>query len=328
LSAFNALATTAGFFWLKESYGPLLRQRNGFSPSSERAVNNNNNNNNTDENNNNTDENNFSHTLYHTNIKTSRKIRNNLLRPVKMLIFRPVILFVSINMALDFAVYFLVLSTFATLWIDEYSQSQSESSLHYIAITLGAMAATQVGGRLMDRTYKNLSAREQERAAGEIGRGQVDDNIASPSPPPPEVRIVFLIPSIVLTPVALLFYAWSSEYRLHWAVVDVSICLFTFSNFMFSAGFQAYLLDEFSGGGGGVGGGDMAASATAATKLLSYMLAFMFPLFAPRLYTVLGYGWGGSLLALVFAVVAVPSGILAWLWGSRLRAMGRRRTEE
>lgn len=262
-----------------------------------------------------------------------------------MLVFRPVILFVSINMALDFAVYFLVLSTFATLWIDEYGQTESESSLHYIAITLGATAATQVGGRLMDWTYRKLSTKGNDRAAlavtqdhdysattepqneqaekGGKKRGRVNDNTASP--PPPEVRIPFLIPSIVLTPAALLFYAWSSNYHLHWAVVDVTIFLFTFSNFMFSAGFQAYLLDEFSGGGGR---GDTAASATAATKLLSYILAFVFPLFAPRLYAVLGYGWGGSLLALVFAVVAVPSGILAWLWGNRLRSLGRGRTVE
>ncbi|KAH7014484.1 major facilitator superfamily domain-containing protein [Microdochium trichocladiopsis] len=307
LSIFNAVATAAGFFLIKESYGPIVQERHGFLLSSP------------------------------SNLTIGQKIKNNLLRPVRMLIFRPVILFVSFNMALDFAVYFLVLSTFATLWIEEYNQSESTSSLHYIAITLGATVATQIGGRLMDATYKTLSTRAQTKARAaqepESGdshtqREEEEEVVAHINP---EFRIPFVIPSLILTPVGLLWYAWTAERHVHWAVVDLGIAVFTLANFMFSAGFQAYMLDEFSGGGGGGAsagsgsGGNTAASATAAVKLLSYILAFVFPLFAPRMYEVLGYGWGNTLLALLFAGLAVPSALVAWIWGEKLRALGRER---
>lgn len=88
---------------------------------------------------------------------------------------------------------------------------------------------------------------------------------------------------------------------------------FTFTSFMYSQGYQAYMLDEFT----------HTASATAAVRLLSNVMAFVFPLFATQLYDRLGYGWGNSLLALVFAVFSFPSVVVLWFWGPQLRAIGK-----
>jgi hypothetical protein len=66
-------------------------------------------------------------------------------------------------------------------------------------------------------------------------------------------------------------------------MVDLGAAIFTMGSFVFSQGVFAYLLDEFQ---------DHAASANAATRMLSYILGFAFPLFAPELFDTFGYGWG------------------------------------
>jgi len=75
---------------------------------------------------------------------------------------------------------------------------------------------------------------------------------------------------------------------------------------------QAYLIDEFA---------EHAVSATAAARILSNLMGFTFPLFAPQLYKKFGYGWGSSPLALLFAVVGMPIPLLLCKW-ARVRTIG------
>lgn len=86
----------------------------------------------------------------------------------------------------------------------------------------------------------------------------------------------------------------------------------------YSQALNAYILDEFK---------EYGASAVAAVRVLSQILGFVFPIFAPKLYGTLDYGWGNSLLALIFIVLAFPVPACLWLWGEKLRAIGRGRTD-
>jgi hypothetical protein len=111
----------------------------------------------------------------------------------------------------------------------------------------------------------------------------------------------------------LKWYGWAAEAHATWIVVDLGAVLFTFTSFMYNQAFQAYMLDEFV----------HTASASAAVRFPSNLMAFVFPLFATQLYNRLGYGWGNSLLGLIFAAFAFPSVVVLWFWGPRLRAVGK-----
>ncbi|KAH8897311.1 MFS general substrate transporter [Thozetella sp. PMI_491] len=201
-----------------------------------------------------------------------RRVKGGLARPVRMIVRRPINQVLALILALDFGIYTL------------YGQTETQSSLHYIAIAIGSTLAAQLGGRLMDKLWAMMKRRKPD------------------SEPVPEWRIPHMVPAAVVFPLALVWYGWSAEYALDWPIIDAS------------QGPYAYRLDEFT---------DHAASASAATRIFTYILGFTFPLFAPRLYATLGYGWGNSLLAFLFYLLGLPIIALLWLSGARLRAVGR-----
>ncbi|KAI1333223.1 MFS general substrate transporter [Xylariaceae sp. FL0255] len=229
----------------------------------------------------------------------------NLIRPVHVLIRRPVTWVVCLNLAVDFeelltwnvsdaaqGIYTLVLSTFSSLWIDQYHRSSLSSSLHYIAITVGITIATQ------DAAQRAVSSRR-------LPEGK------------PEYRVPYMIPSVLLVPAGLFWYGWAAEFHYHFIVVDIGVAVFAAGSFAYTQAMSAYIYDEF---------GRYAASATAAQRVLGQTFGFAFPIFAPQLYSNLGYGWANSLLAFVFIGIAFPVPICLWLWGEKLRALGRSRT--
>ncbi|KAI0447332.1 major facilitator superfamily domain-containing protein [Xylaria telfairii] len=243
------------------------------------------------------------------------RLRVNMLRPFHILLYRPVMHVVTLNMGLDFGIYTLMLSTFAQLWVDRYGQSKLSSSLHYISISVGISLATQGGGRAMDWVYRRLRERDSTK-----NQSQSDAGVGGKLPPgKPEYRVPYMIPGILLMPAGLLWYGWSAQYRYHWIVVDIGAAVFTMGSFIYSQALNAYILDEFR---------EYAASANAALRVLSQILGFIFPIFAPNLYGTLDYGWGNSVLAFIFIVLASPVPGCLWLWGEKLRTIGKQRTQD
>lgn len=225
------------------------------------------------------------------------RLSGNLARPILLLVQRPVIQVMALLLGLDFGIYTILLSTFAELYMDRYGQSKTISSLHYISISIGSTISAQVGGRIMDAIYRRLKNRSPDKQ----GR--------------PEFRIPWLVPGVIILPAGLFWYGWSAERGISWVMVDVGAALFTLGSWVFSQALLAYMLDEFA---------EFGASANAATRVFSYVLGFAFPIFAPQLYEKLGYGWGNSLLGFVWIALVGPVPLLLWLWGDKLRALGRK----
>ncbi|KAF6792323.1 MFS multidrug transporter [Colletotrichum musicola] len=274
LSIFSAINTVIGIVLLKETYTPVLLQRksrlanqaSGTTPEG------------------------LAGRAFYTDL--SARLSRSLLRPLVLFVRRPVILVISWIWAISFGLYVLVLSSFASLWMDRYGQMGTQSSLNYFALALGITIATQAGGHLMDWIFRRL----RDRAGGETA---------------PEFRAPYMALGVIMLPAGLFWYGWAAEGGMHWLFVDVGAAVFTCGTFVTGSGISAYLVDEF----------EHAASANAAARMLSNILGFAFPIFAPQLFSQLGYGWGNSLLAFVFMALGLPAPLVIWLWGSRLRSL-------
>ncbi|CAO2650237.1 Nn.00g015290.m01.CDS01 [Neocucurbitaria sp. VM-36] len=274
MSIFNAVIIVLGIFSIRETYTPVLLRRKAATVDNRAAS-------------------------VRSAYKERVQVASNLTRPLRLLIKRPIIWITALTGTLSFGAYTLMLSTYATLWIDKYDQSELVGSLHYISIALGSTMSGQVGGHIMDAIYRMLSKR--------VGGQGV-----------PEFRIPYMLPGMILMPAGLIWYGWCAERKLSWVMVDFGVVVFTLGSFVITQATGAYQIGEF---------GRYAASAGAASRSVSYLLAFIFPIFAPDMYSNLGYGWGNNTLAFVSMGLGLPICTVMWTWGARLRALGRKEGE-
>ncbi|KAL4995514.1 major facilitator superfamily domain-containing protein [Aspergillus recurvatus] len=214
-------------------------------------------------------------------------------RPVRLLALHPIIQIGSIVSAFDYGILYIVLSTFSSLWTDQYGVSVELSGLHYVAIALGEIAGSQITAFLMDRLHKRQSRFRT---------------------PEPESRLPLTLLGATMAPVGLFLYGWAAAHRLHWAIVDLGILVALFGLQSTGMPMQAYIIETYP---------EHISSAAAASQLLRSLTAFCFPLFAPRMYTVLGYGWANSTLAFAGLVLGVPAPFGLWWVGGRLRGRMR-----
>ncbi|KAM5349622.1 hypothetical protein ACJ41O_006127 [Fusarium nematophilum] len=212
-------------------------------------------------------------------------------RPLRLLVFHPIIQVSSVISAMYYGLLYIVLSSFADLWIHHYHQSVETSGLHYIACMLGELAGSQLGGSLMDMLFHRM----QHRAGGQHV---------------PEHRIPLIFPGALMAPLGFIVYGWSAQYRVHWVAVDIGMFLATFGMQIAGMPMQAYMIDAYP---------DHTSSAIAATQFLRSLTAFLFPLFTPSMYRVLGYGWGNSTMAFAGLLLALPAPLLMWRYGAKLR---------
>jgi MFS family permease len=186
-------------------------------------------------------------------IKVAGVIASSLTRPIRLLLFHPALQAMAALSAVGYGILYLVLTSFASLWTDQYGQSVEISGLHYLAIAGGEIAGSQVGGRLMDRLYERFKQRRD------------GDSV-------PEWHLPLIIPAATVLAAGLFFYGWAAHYRLHWAVVDVAIFIAMFGGQAMSNPLQAYAIDCYP---------EYASSATAAKQLCASLAGFGFPIFAP-----------------------------------------------
>ncbi|OJJ42441.1 hypothetical protein ASPZODRAFT_76735 [Penicilliopsis zonata CBS 506.65] len=188
-----------------------------------------------------------------------------LTRPVRFLLFHPIIQVSVLLSAFDYGILYITLSTFSSLWTSVYHQSVQISGLHYIACSLGEVIGSQVGGFLMDRLY--MRPRRHTR---------------------PEARLPLEGFSMAIAALGLVFYGWAAHYKLYWVVVDVAVTIMMVGLQMFGMPVSGYIIDSY---------GEHTSSAMASLQFGRSLSAFLLPLFAPKMYQVLGYGWANSVLA-------------------------------
>ncbi|KAK0514989.1 hypothetical protein JMJ35_002368 [Cladonia borealis] len=154
---------------------------------------------------------------YHTeyegpNMKLSDKLWTSITRPTRLLATQPILQLVSVFMAYNFGVLYFVLSTFASLFTDEYHQTVSQIGYHYLALAVGYCFANQ------------------KRTGGSTA---------------PEYRVPLMVPGGLLIPIGLFWYGWSAQAKLHWIMPDIGAAIFGCGFILNTQAMGAYILDSF-----------------------------------------------------------------------------------
>jgi MFS family permease len=155
----------------------------------------------------------------------------------------------------SYGVLYIVLSTYSDMWTQQYHQSVEISGLHYVSLALGEIAGSQIGGPVMDFTYKKLTTRRNGVTA-------------------PEYHLPMMLPGTIVGSIGLFMYGWAAQNTVHWIVVDVGVFIAFFGMQCGSMPIMAYVIDAYP---------DHASSATAGSQFVRSLTAFAFRKSSPLL---------------------------------------------
>ncbi|KAJ5189944.1 Major facilitator superfamily domain general substrate transporter [Penicillium cf. griseofulvum] len=225
----------------------------------------------------------------------------SLLRPTHMLITEPIVGFICLYIACEFATLFSFFAAFPLIFQGIYHFNIEESGLVFLTIVVGCLLGTVTVILCNSFLYLPKASKHPE--------GQV----------PPEYRLYPALIGSVGLPIGLFWFAWTSRADISWASPVVAIIVFAWGNLCVFVSTTQYLSDTYHG--------LTVASAMSANGLTRYGLGAVFPLFTVQMYTKLGPGWASSLLGFI-AVGLLPVPWVFFKSGKRLRSLSKYETAE
>jgi len=224
------------------------------------------------------------------NQSTTQIILTGLVRPLKMLIFSPIVFFLSLYIAFVFGVVYLLYTTIPTVFRETYGFNSSQIGLVYLALGLGNVLGWLVSTLFSDKVVIRLA--------------QANNGVFEP-----EMRLTISLYAGVFLPITLFWYGWSSYYGVHVASTIISLVPWGFGIMGLFLPITTYIVDSYP---------IYAASAIAANVILRSVVGAFLPLAGPPMYASLGLGWGNSLLGFI-CVIMIPLPLIFKKFGARLR---------
>lgn len=220
-------------------------------------------------------------------------IQRIVLKPFKMLFVESIVLFMTIYMAFNFAVFYSFFAAFPYIFGGRYGFTSGQEGLTFISIALGCVLGFLAVVYIDRRTYPALETK--------YGTGAV----------PPEYRLYGAMAGCALNPIALFWFGWTAENDVYWLCPVVAAVPFAVGNIMIYSSGALYIMNSY--------GSLHGASALSANSLLRYAAGGAFPLFTVQMFSALGIGWASSLLGFV-SVALVPVPWVLYRFGHRIRA--------
>jgi MFS family permease len=117
-----------------------------------------------------------------------------------MLVYSPIILILAVWMGLIYAYFFLLIATLTPVFQENYPFTDSTVGLSYLGLAVGFELGQVFFASVSDKLVKQLA---KKTASGEMK---------------PKYRLLPSVVGGITTPVALLWYGWSAQARVHWMV--------------------------------------------------------------------------------------------------------------
>lgn len=210
-------------------------------------------------------------------------------RPWVLLIREPIVLLLSIYMAIVYGTLYLTFAAFPIVYQDARHWSQGIGGLAFIGVAVGMVLGIML--TVYDNRRYNLAASKHGGAA------------------PPEERLPPTMIGAVVLPVGLFIFAWTNYPKIHWIVSLIFSGALGFGNVMLFLSVSNYLIDTYT---------IYAASVLAANAVLRSLFGAAFPLFTTYMFQNLGIHWASSVPAFL-ALGCAPLPFLFYRYGAAIR---------
>lgn len=145
---------------------------------------------------------------------------NALVRPVKLLIRSPIVLVISIYVALVFGTMYLLFTTFTDVFEGQYGFTTTTSGLSFLGLGVALILAM-----LVFRTFGNDVQQWRMKAEGAQAAK-------------PEHRLIMMIMFSPFVSFGLFMYGWTAFYHVHWIVPIIGTSLIGYGAFFVLVSFS------------------------------------------------------------------------------------------
>ncbi|KAE8155095.1 major facilitator superfamily domain-containing protein [Aspergillus avenaceus] len=219
---------------------------------------------------------------------------NNFSRPVKLLIYEPLILAVTIYLSFIYGLLYCFLTAYTLVFQGVYGMNPGLSGLPLFGMVVGLFIAA---------AYIIWGSRAYNQ--------KLDANGGFPVP---EWRLPPVILAGALFAAGLFWFGWTGfTSSIHWIVPTLSGLFTGFGLLIIFIQLFNYLIDTYL---------MFAASAIAANTFCRSLVASSFPLFSRQMFNNMGIQWASTLLGCVAAVL-VPIPVIFYFYGKNLRAKSK-----
>lgn len=214
-------------------------------------------------------------------------------RPWILLFREPIVLLLSIYMAIIYGTLYMMFAAFPIMFQQQRGWSEGVGGLAFLGVAVGMIAAV---------IYTIPDNKRYNRAAdAAITNG-------AHSAPPEAILPPSMLGSAFI-PLGLFIFAWTNYPSIHWIVCIIFTAPFGFGMVLVFLSIMNYLIDAYT---------IYAASVLAANSVLRSLFGAVFPLFTTYMYSNLGIHWASTIPAFL-ALICVPFPFLFFRYGPAIR---------
>ncbi|RFU28006.1 hypothetical protein B7463_g8324, partial [Scytalidium lignicola] len=220
-------------------------------------------------------------------------INTYLLRPFYMLVQEPILLLITLYLALIYGVLYLFFVSFPITFQQQRGWNQGVGALPFLSIAIGVSFGVATIVIMTKTTFKRKMKKN----------GRII----------PEERLPPMIMGAFILPIGLFWFAWTSNPHITWVPQVLAGIPIGWGIIMIFLTGLNYLIDVYMW---------HANSAIAANTMVRSLAGAGFPLFAAAMYHNLGVNWATSLLGFL-CVALIPVPIVFFFYGARIRKMSK-----
>ncbi|KAJ5287928.1 hypothetical protein N7478_003614 [Penicillium angulare] len=210
-------------------------------------------------------------------------------RPWILLFAEPIVLLLSIYMAIVYGTLYMLFDAFPIIFQEIRGWSEGIGSLPFLSVMIGMMIA--VGLNMYDnKRYVRIHKAHNGFA-------------------PPEARLPPTMLGGLAIPIGLFWFAWTNYPSIHWIVCVLATAPFGFGMVFVFLGIMNYLIDSYT---------IYAASVLAANSIIRSCFGAGFPLFTTYMYNNLGIHWASCVPAFL-SLACVPFPFIFYRYGPAIR---------
>ena len=224
-------------------------------------------------------------------LQVKELFKASLLRPWKFLLFEPIVIVLSIYIAIIYGVLYLNFAAYPIVFEGERGWSLGIGGLAFIGIMIGTLLSLPVSIWYINPQYVKAAKKRGGMAT-------------------PEDRLPPAIWGGIVIVIGLAGFAATDGPEVHWIAPIIFGAPFGFGMIVVFLSVLGYLVDSYT---------IYAASVLAANSVLRSLFGAAFPLFTTQMYSALGIHWAAALPGFL-ALACVPAIFIFWKYGAAIRS--------